>query len=88
MNRLGVMVDISHVADKTFFDAIETTKAPMIASHSSSRVIANHARNMTDDMMRALARNGGVVMISYHERVRPDHAARDRAAARGHDPRG
>src|SRR6266581_6735411 len=66
MNRLGVMVDISHVADKTFFDAIETTKAPMIASHSSSRAIAKHARNMTDDMMRALARNGGVVMISYH----------------------
>ncbi|HEV2983549.1 MAG TPA: membrane dipeptidase, partial [Vicinamibacterales bacterium] len=64
--RLGVMVDISHVADKTFFDAIETTKAPMIASHSSSRVIANHARNMTDDMMRALARTGGVVMINYH----------------------
>ena len=66
MNRLGVMVDISHVADKTFFDAIETTKAPMIASHSSSRVIENLARNMTDDMMRALARNGGVVMINYH----------------------
>jgi len=66
MNRLGVMVDISHVADKTFFDAIETSRAPMIASHSSSRAIANHARNMTDDMMRALARNGGVVMINYH----------------------
>src|SRR5207248_5116256 len=66
LNGLGVMVDISHVADKTFFDAIETTKAPMLASHSSSRVIANHARNMTDDMMRALARNGGVVMINYH----------------------
>src|SRR5918911_2426155 len=66
MNRLGGMVDISHLADTTFFDAIETTKAPMIASHSSSRVIANHARNMTDDMMRALARNGGVVMINYH----------------------
>src|SRR5580765_1527888 len=66
MNRLGMMVDISHVADKTFFDAIETTKAPMIASHSSSRVIANHARNMTDDMLRALAKNGGVVMINYH----------------------
>ena len=66
MNRLGVMVDISHVVAKTFFDAIETTKAPMIASHSSSRVLANHARNMTDDMMRALARNGGVVMINYH----------------------
>src|SRR5947209_1390532 len=66
MNRLGVMVDISHVADKTFFDAIETTRAPMIASHSSSRAIAKHPRNMTDDMMRALARNGGVVMINYH----------------------
>ena len=66
MNRLGVIVDISHVADKTFFDAIETTRAPMIASHSSSRAIANHVRNMTDDMMRALARNGGVVMIGYH----------------------
>src|SRR5207244_2924909 len=66
MNRLGVMVDISPVSDKTFYDAIETTKAPMIASHSSSRVIAKHARNMTDDMMRALARNGGVVMINYH----------------------
>jgi len=66
MNRLGVMVDISHVADKTFWDAIETTKAPVIASHSSARSIANHPRNMTDDMMRALAKNGGVVMINYH----------------------
>ncbi|HMF93600.1 MAG TPA: dipeptidase, partial [Vicinamibacterales bacterium] len=54
MNRLGVMVDISHVADKTFWDVIETTKAPVIASHSSVRAIANHPRNMTDDMMRAL----------------------------------
>ena len=66
MNRLGVMVDVSHVSDKTFFDAIEASKAPVIASHSSSRAIANHVRNMTDDMMRALARNGGVVMINYH----------------------
>src|SRR5438270_5445115 len=66
MNRLGMMVDISHVADKTFYDALEVSKAPLIASHSSSRVIANHPRNMTDDMLRALARNGGVVMISYH----------------------
>src|SRR5215470_10864905 len=66
LNRLGVMVDISHVADKTFYDAIETTKAPVIASHSSSRVISNHPRNMTDDMLRALAKNGGVVMINYH----------------------
>jgi membrane dipeptidase len=66
MNRLGMMVDISHVADKTFFDALEVTKAPVIASHSSSRVIANHPRNMTDEMMRALAKNGGVIMINYH----------------------
>src|SRR5438552_2981373 len=66
MNRLGMMVDISHVADKTFYDALEVTRAPVIASHSSSRSIANHPRNMTDDMMRALAKNGGVVMINYH----------------------
>src|SRR5438034_7745081 len=65
MNRLGVMVDISHVADKTFWDVLETTKAPVMASHSSARAIANHPRNMTDDMMRALAKNGGVVMINY-----------------------
>ena len=66
MNRLGMMVDISHVADKTFYDALELTTAPVIASHSSCRAIANHPRNMTDDMLRALAKNGGVVMINYH----------------------
>src|SRR5262245_55734772 len=66
MNRLGMMVDISHVADKTFFDVLALTTAPVIASHSSSRMIANHPRNMTDDMLRALSKNGGVVMINYH----------------------
>src|SRR5262245_5936044 len=66
MNRLGVMVDISHVADKTFYDVLGLTTAPVIASHSSCRIIANHPRNMTDDMLRALAKNGGVVMINYH----------------------
>jgi len=66
LNRLGVMVDISHVADKTFFDALEVTSAPVIASHSSCRAIANAPRNMTDDMLRALAKNGGVVMINYN----------------------
>jgi len=66
LNRLGVMVDISHVADKTFYDALQVTTAPVIASHSSCRVIANHPRNMSDDMLRALAKNGGVVMINYH----------------------
>jgi membrane dipeptidase len=66
LNRLGMMVDISHVADKTFYDALETTKAPVIASHSSCRAICNHPRNMTDDMLRALAKNGGVMMINYN----------------------
>ncbi|MCM3880819.1 MAG: dipeptidase [Vicinamibacterales bacterium] len=66
MNRLGMMIDVSHVADKTFDDVIELTSAPVVASHSSSRAIANHPRNMTDDMMRALAKNGGVIMINYH----------------------
>ena len=66
LNRLGMMVDISHVADKTFFDTLEVTRAPVIASHSSARAIANSPRNMTDDMLRALAKNGGVVMINYN----------------------
>src|SRR3984893_1017961 len=56
MNRLGTMVDISHVADKTFWDAIGTTKAPVIASHSSARALVEAPRNMTDDMLRAVAK--------------------------------
>ena len=66
LNRLGVMVDISHVSDKTFYDAIAVSTAPVIASHSSTRALTSHARNMTDDMLRALERNGGVVMINYN----------------------
>jgi membrane dipeptidase len=66
MNRLGVMVDISHVADKTFYDALEISKAPMIASHSSCRALCNAPRNMTDDMIKALAAKGGVIQINYH----------------------
>jgi membrane dipeptidase len=66
MNRLGMMVDISHVADKTFWDAIATTKAPVIASHSSARALVNHPRNMTDDMLRAVATNGGVVQVNFY----------------------
>jgi membrane dipeptidase len=65
LNRLGIMVDVSHVADKTFWDALETSKAPLVASHSSMRAISGHARNMTDDMVRALGGKGGVVMINY-----------------------
>jgi membrane dipeptidase len=65
MNRLGMMVDISHVSDKTFWDAIATTKAPVIASHSSARALDSHPRNMTDDMLRAVAKNGGVVQVNF-----------------------
>ncbi|HEU4387256.1 MAG TPA: dipeptidase [Blastocatellia bacterium] len=67
MNRIGMMVDISHVSDKTFFDVIDTSKAPIIASHSSARALANHPRNMTDDMLRAVGKNGGVVMVNFYD---------------------
>jgi membrane dipeptidase len=67
MNRIGMMVDISHVADKTFYDVIAATKAPVIASHSSARAIANHPRNMSDEMLKALAKNGGVVMVNFYD---------------------
>jgi membrane dipeptidase len=66
MNRLGMMVDISHVADKTFYDALATTKAPVIASHSSARALTNHPRNMSDDMLCVLAKNGGVVQVNFY----------------------
>ncbi len=66
MNRLGIIVDISHVSDKTFYDVLATSKAPVFASHSSCRAICNAARNMTDDMIRDLAAHGGVIQINYH----------------------
>ncbi len=67
MNRLGMMVDISHVADDTMADVFETSKAPVIASHSSARAIANHTRNLNDDELRAIAKNGGVVMVNFYD---------------------
>jgi len=67
MNRLGMMVDISHVSDKTFYDALATSSAPIIASHSSCRALSGAPRNMTDDMLRALAAKGGVVHVNYFE---------------------
>src|SRR2546423_14474063 len=66
MNRLGVMVDISHVSDKTFYDALEVSRAPLIASHSSCRAICDVPRNMTDQMIKDLAAKGGVIQINYH----------------------
>ena len=66
MNRMGMMVDISHVADSTFYQALATSRAPVIASHSSSRALTNVPRNMTDDMLVALARNGGVAQVNFY----------------------
>lgn len=66
MNRLGMMVDVSHVADATFWDVIEVASAPVIASHSSARALAAHPRNLTDEMIVALAETGGVVQVNFN----------------------
>jgi membrane dipeptidase len=66
MNRMGMIVDVSHVADSTFYQALLISRAPVIASHSSARALTNHPRNMTDDMLRAMARNNGVVMVNFY----------------------
>jgi len=66
MNRMGMIVDISHVADSTFYQALELSKAPVIASHSSSRALTSAPRNMTDDMLRALAAKNGVAQVNFY----------------------
>jgi membrane dipeptidase len=65
MNAIGMIVDISHVSDKTFYDALQVTTKPVIASHSSCRAFSDVPRNMTDDMLRALAKNGGVAGVNF-----------------------
>jgi membrane dipeptidase len=65
MNRLGMMVDVSHVADKTFWDVLDVSTVPVFASHSSCRAVSNIPRNMTDEMIAALARKGGVIQINF-----------------------
>jgi membrane dipeptidase len=97
MNRLGMLVDVSHVSDKTFYDAVAVSKAPVFASHSSARALADHKRNMTDDMLRALAKNGGVVMVNFYpvflsneaaqaSRARDEKLKDQLAALRAQDP--
>lgn len=66
MNRLGMMVDVSHVADTTFWDVLQTTHAPVIASHSSARALTDAARNLSDEQLRAIATNDGVVMVNFY----------------------
>jgi membrane dipeptidase len=66
MNRLGMLVDVSHVSNKTMADVLDTTTAPVIASHSSAQALAMHSRNINDDLLRRIAKNGGVVMINFY----------------------
>ena len=73
MNRLGMLVDISHVSDKTFWDVIATTRTPIIASHSSARALTHTARNMTDEMLQAVAKNNGVVMVNFFPAFIDEH---------------
>jgi membrane dipeptidase len=80
MNRLGMLVDVSHVSDSTFFDAIAVSSAPVIASHSSARALSDFPRNLSDDQLRAIARNGGVVNVNFFSRFL-DSGYRARAEA-------
>ena len=68
MNRLGMLVDLSHVSDSTFFDAIAVSSVPVIASHSSARALSDFPRNLSDDQLRAISRNGGVVNVNFFSR--------------------
>ena len=82
MNRLGIMVDVSHGNDSVFYDAIKMSKAPIIASHSNARAVTNHKRNMTDEMLKLMADNGGVVqltMLADYLREAPENKPRDSA---------
>jgi membrane dipeptidase len=76
MNDLGMVVDISHVSDNAYFHVLETTRVPVVATHSSCRALCRHPRNMTDDMLRDLAKNGGVCMINFFSAFLNDEVAR------------
>jgi len=82
MNRLGILVDVSHVSDELFWDVIALTKAPVIASHSSARALCDHARNMNDEMLQAVKKNGGVVqvcLLGNYIKTMPPNPERDEA---------
>ncbi len=84
MNRLGIIVDVSHGSEEVFYDAIAISKAPIIASHSNARAVTDHPRNMSDEMLRLMAENGGVVqltMLSSYLRDMPENPERDAAVA-------
>lgn len=75
MNRLGMIVDVAHLSDKTFWDCIECSSAPIVSTHSCCRALASHRRNMTDEMIRALADKGGVIQINFYPRFLSDEYA-------------
>lgn len=80
MNRLGMLVDVSHVSDKTMADVLDISSAPIIASHSSAQAINNHPRNISDDLLRRIAKNGGVVMVNFYPSfIDQKHLEADRA---------
>lgn len=82
LNRMGMMVDVSHVSDEAFYDVLETTSAPVIASHSNTRAVYDNPRNLTDDMLKALAENGGVVQLCFlYVTELPPNPPRDSARA-------
>src|SRR5690606_24080405 len=85
MNRLGMIVDVSHVSDRTFWDILEVSARPPLASHSSARALADHPRNMTDAMIRAVGERGGAVCVNYYTQfLDRDYARRRRALERAH----
>ena len=81
MNRLGIMIDLSHAHDRTFWDALEISKAPVMASHSCCRELCPHRRNLTDDMLRALGEKGGYVGINFYPSFLSPHFLEDPAEA-------
>lgn len=79
MNRLGILIDISHVSDKVMHDALDITKAPVIASHSGARGVSNHTRNVPDDVLKRLPQNGGVIMVVFYPAFLDERTAKEQS---------